>query len=190
MGYNGGARDMLCTEQQQLQKQCWWGWVAPVLYYIANAGTRHSTHLTHISITCCTFFDQGFSSRFSHLHGILVLLYIWQLLYLLEEKKMTKTPPPKQNKNIYLVNWKTFLSWNKRRQRKAYLLGVLQDSWMLSVCHCIQEVVCQFVHILFWFGQELWQAAKQPTKWNFTSYFLCSSGVKVWIILLTENNDK
>lgn len=95
MGYNGGARDMLCTEQQQLQKQCWWGWVAPVLYYIANAGTRHSTHLTHISITCCTFFDQGFSSRFSHLHGILVLLYIWQLLYLLEEKKWQKHPPPK-----------------------------------------------------------------------------------------------
>lgn len=114
MGYNGGARDMLCTEQQQLQKQCWWGWVALVLYYIANAGTRHSTHLTHISITCCTFFDQGFSSRFSHLHGILVLLYIWQLLYLLEEKKWQKHPPPKQNKNIYLVNWKTFLSWNKK----------------------------------------------------------------------------
>lgn len=114
MGYNGGARDMLCTEQQLLQKQCWWGWVAPVLYYIANAGTRHSTHFMHISITCCTFFDQGFSSRFSHLHGILVLLYIWQLLYLLEEK-MTKKPP-KQNKNIYLVNWKTFLSWNKKQQ--------------------------------------------------------------------------
>lgn len=179
MGYNGGACDMLCTEQQQLQKQCWWGWVAPVLYYIANAGTHHSTHLTHISITYCTFFDQSFSSRFSHLHGTLVLLYIWQLLYLLEEK-MT-TPPPKQNKNIYLVNWKTFLSWNKKTtndvREKAYLLGVLQDSWMLSVCHCIQEVVCQFVHILFWFGQELWQAAKQPTKRNFTTVISYAAAV-------------
>lgn len=176
MGYNAGARDMLCTEQQQLQKQCWWGWVAPVLYYIANAGTRHSTHLTHISITCCTFFDQGFSSRFSHLHGILVLLYIWQLLYLLEEK-MTKNPPKQKHLFSQLEEFPVLKQKTNDVREKAYLLGVLQDSWMLSVCHCIQEVVCQFVHILVWFGQELWQAAKQPTKRNFTTVISYAAAV-------------
>lgn len=167
--------------------------VAPVLYYIANAGTRHSTHLTHISITCCTFLDQGFSSRFSHLHGILVLLYIWQLLYLLEEKNDRKTPP-KQNKNIYLVNWKTFLSWNKKLQMMSEksLLARCPSGFLNALRLSLHPGGCLPVctHTLLIWPGTLTSCQTTNQMKLYYSYFLCSSGVKVWIILLTENNDK
>lgn len=108
-------------------------------------------------------------------------------------KKWQKTPP-KQNKNIYLVNWKTFLSWNKKLQMMSEksLLARCPSGFLNALRLSLHPGGCLPVctHTLLIWPGTLTSCQTTNQMKLYYSYFLCSSGVKVWIILLTENNDK
>lgn len=114
-------------------------------------------------------------------------------------------PPAGQTKTteknmIYSLNWCSHISscaFTLSNERKpcqiitagAYWLRLLQRFWMLSVRHGIQKIVCQFVHVLVWFGQELWadrQTFATAARWKSESLCLTHCETDIFIHLKTK----